>query len=61
MSKNNMGEMLTGLTPDMKKEIVLSLVASLLSDLNDQGKKDFLKSALEGRKKGRDLIDMVAH
>lgn len=61
MSKKKMGEILTGLTPGLKKEIVQSLVSSLLSDLNDQEKKDFLQSALDGRKKSRDLIDMVAH
>lgn len=61
MIKNNEGETLTGLSPDLKKEILQSLVASLLGGLDEKEKKDILQAALTNTKKSRDLIDMVGH
>ena len=61
MIKNKTGETLTGLSPELKKEIILSLVASLLGGLNENEKKDILQAALTNKKKSRDLFDMVGH
>ena len=61
MSKNKMGETLVGLSPDLKKEMLQSLVASLLIDLSEEEKKDVLQGVLTNYKKGRELIDMVGH
>jgi len=61
MSKNKMGKTLVGLSPDLKKEMLQSLVASLLIDLSEEEKKDVLQGALTNHKKGRELIDMVGH
>ena len=61
MSKNNIGENFLGLSPDLKKEILQSLVASLLGGLNEKEKKDILQTALTSPKKSRELIDMVGH
>ena len=61
MDNRNIGETISSLSPDLKKEIVHSLVASLLSDLNEAEKKKFLQRALAGRKKSGELIEMVEH
>ncbi len=61
MDNDKIGETLSSLGPDLKKEILHSLVAYLLSDLNEDEKKKFLQAALAGRKKGGELIEMVEH
>ena len=61
MNNHNIGETLSSLSPDLKKEILHSLVASLLSGLNETEKKNFLQRALAGRKKSGELIEMVEH
>lgn len=61
VENDKIGETLSSLSPALKKEILHSLVASLLSDLNEAEKKEFLQAALTGRKKSRELIEMVEH
>ena len=61
MDNSNIGETLSSLSPDLKKEILHSLVAYLLSDLNEDEKKKFLQTALAGRKKSGEVIEMVEH
>ena len=61
MGEKNIDEFLGSLTPDLKKEILQNLVASLLEGLNKEEQKDILQSALTSSKKSRELIDMVGH
>ena len=61
MGENKFGDVLVDLSPDSKKEILQSLVASLLVGLNEEEQKDILQAALTTQKKSRELIDMVGH
>ena len=61
MSINHTGNNFGSLNPDLKKEILRSLVASLLDGLNEKEKKDILQDVLTNQKKSRELIDMVGH
>ena len=61
MGENKFGDILVDLSPDSKKEILQSLVASLLVGLNEEEQKDILQAALTTQKKSRELIDMVGH
>jgi len=61
MSKKNIGEFLGNLGPDLKKEILQTLVASLLEGLKEEEQKDILQSALTSPRKSRELFDMVGH
>lgn len=59
MDKNNIGKILGNLSPDLKKEILQTLVASLLEGLKEEEQKEILQSALTFPRKSRELIDMV--
>lgn len=61
MVKNNIGEFLGSLSPNLKKEILQALVVSLLEGLKEEEKKNILQSALDSSQKSRELIDMVGH
>ena len=61
MGEKNIGEFLGNLSPDLKKEILQTLVASLLEGLQEEEQKDILQSALTSSGKSRELIDMVGH
>jgi hypothetical protein len=61
MSKKNIGHNFDNLSSDLKKEILQSLVASLLDGLNEEEQKDIFHAALTTQKKSRELIDMVGH
>ena len=61
MGNNKIGETLVGLSPDLKKEMLQSLVASLLVDLSEEEKKDVLQGALINHKRSPELVDMVGH
>lgn len=61
MGKNNIDEILGNMSPDLKKEILQTLVASLLEGLKEEEQKDIFQSALTSPGKSRELIDMVGH
>ncbi len=61
MGEKNIGEFLGNLSPDLKKEVLQTLVASLLEGLQEEEQKDILQSALTSSGKSRELIDMVGH
>ncbi len=61
MDKNKIGETLSSMSPVLKKELLDSLVTSLLSDLNETEKKELLQTILTGRKKNQKLVDMVEY
>jgi gamma-glutamyl:cysteine ligase YbdK (ATP-grasp superfamily) len=56
-------DILAKASPAAKKELLDKVVSALLKDLNETGKKDVLRSVLEGRKSagqfGGEIIDMV--
>ena len=61
MGKKNIDGFLGNLSPDLKKQILQTLVASLLEGLKEEEQKDILQSALTSPRKSRELIDMVGH
>ena len=61
MDKNNIGEFLGDLSPNLKKEILQALVVSLLEGMKEEEKKNILQSALASAQKSRELVDMVGH
>ncbi len=61
MDKNNIGEFLGDLSPNLKKEILQALVVSLLEGMKEEEKKNILQSALASSQKSRELVDMVGH
>jgi hypothetical protein len=61
MREKNIDEILGNLSPDLKKEILQTLVAYLLEGLKEDEQKDILQSALTSPRKSRELIDMVGH
>jgi len=61
MSKNSIDETVVGLSPDVKKEVLQSLVTSLLIGLSEKEKKEILRAVLANHEKSRELIDMVGH
>lgn len=61
MSKKNIGHNFDNLSSDLKKEILQSLVASLLEGLNEEERKAILHTAMITRKQSWELIDMVGH
>ena len=61
MGEKNISEFLGDLSPDLKKEILQTLVVSLLEGLKEEEQKDILQSALTSSAKSGELIDMVGH
>lgn len=61
MDKSKIGETLSNMSPALKKEFLDSLMTSLLSDLNETEKRKLLQSVLTGRKKNRELVEMVEY
>ena len=61
MREKNIDEILGNLSPDLKKEILQTLVAYLLEGLKEDEQKYILQSALTSPRKSRELIDMVGH
>jgi|APMed6443717190_1056831.scaffolds.fasta_scaffold47820_3 hypothetical protein len=61
MGGKNISEFLYNLSPDLKKEILQTLVASLIEGLEEKEQKEILQSALTSSQKSRELIDMVGH
>lgn len=61
MGNDKIGDLLSSLSPELKKELLDGMVASLLSDLNEAEKKKLLQTVLAGRKESRELATMVEH
>ena len=61
MGEKYKNDFLVNLSPDSKKEILKTLVASLLEGLKEDEQKDILQSALTSPRKSRELIDMVGY
>lgn len=59
MEKEKIGDLLSKLTPALKKELLNDLVSSLLKDVSETDKKQVLQSILAGRQGSGQVIDMV--
>jgi hypothetical protein len=59
MDKEKIGDLLSKLSPALKKELLNDLVASLLKDVSEKDKKQVLQSILAGRAGSGQVIDMV--
>ena len=54
-------EMISGLSPSLKKELLNELVASLLKEVSEEDKKQVLQAVLSSKKGSGQVIDMVEH
>ena len=61
MENGKIEDVLSNMSPSSKKELLDSLVNSLLRDLSEAKKKDLLQTILTGREKNRELAEMVEH
>jgi hypothetical protein len=61
VENDKIGETLSSLSPALKKEILHSLVAALLSDLTEEERIEFLQTVRTRREKSGELIEMVEH
>lgn len=59
MSEKEIGEILSEMSPVMKKELYKSLMSSLLNDLDKEEKTEFFQTVLKGRGESPPVIDMV--
>ncbi len=61
MSERKIENVLKGLSPAMKKDVLDNLVFALLSELSESDRKEMLNAALAGRKDNQRLVSMVEH
>ncbi len=54
-------DILSGLRPSVKKELLDNLIKSLLSDMQDTEKKELFHKLVSGGRENRQVIDMVDH
>jgi hypothetical protein len=59
MEKEKIGDLLSKVSPALKKELLYDLVASLLKELNETDKKEVLQGILAGKKGTGQVVDMV--
>lgn len=61
MADPYIGEIISGLSPSLRKELLHELVGSLVREINETERKELLQTALAGHKENRQVIDMVEH
>jgi hypothetical protein len=61
MGEKDITQLLSGMSPAAKKELLDGLVVHILSELNEDTKKDLLRSVATGQKDNRQLSAMVEH
>ncbi len=61
MDNDKIEDILSNMSPVLKKELLNSLVTSLMNELNEAEKKDLLQTVLMGQKESRELAVMVEH
>jgi hypothetical protein len=59
MGDNSINDIISHLDPAMKKELLNSLVISLLDDLMESEKRELLQMVAAGGRKNRHVIEMV--
>ena len=61
MGEKDIKQMLSGMSPMAKKELLDGLVVHILSELNEDVKKDLLRTIVTGQKENRQLASMVEY
>lgn len=61
MGEKEIKQMLSGMNPAAKKELLDGLVVHILSELNEDVKKDLLRTVVTGQKDNRQLASMVEY
>jgi hypothetical protein len=61
MGEKEMKQMLSGMSPAAKKELLDGLVVHILNGLNEEVKKDLLRTVVTGQKENRQLASMVEY
>jgi len=61
MGEKDIKQMLSGMSPMAKKELLDGLVVNILSELNEDVKKDLLRTIVTGQKENRQLASMVEY
>lgn len=61
MDEGKIQDILSGMGPSLKKELLNTLVTSLLSELKETEKKELLQTVVTGGRKNRQVIEMVEH
>lgn len=61
MGEKEIRQMLSGMNPAAKKELLDGLVVHILSGLNEDVKKDLLRTVVTGQKENRQLASMVEY
>jgi len=61
MGEKDIKQMLSGMSAASKKEFLDGLVVHILSELNEDVKKDLLRTVVTGQKENRQLTSMVEH
>ncbi len=59
MEEKDISDILSGVNPDLKKELLNNFVSSILKELNETDKKEVLQAILAGKKGTGQVIDMV--
>ena len=59
MEKGTIEKVMTGMSSTEKREVLSSLVTTLLKDLNESDKEEMLRNVVAGRKEGRQLASLV--
>ncbi len=61
MGEKEIKQMLSGMNTAAKKELLDGIVMYILSELNEDVKKDLLRTVATGKKESRQLASMVEH
>lgn len=61
MGEMDIKELLSGMSPSAKKELIEGLVVHILGDLSEDVKKDLLRTVVTGQKENRQLASMVEY
>jgi len=59
LEKGTIEKVMTGMSSTEKREVLSSLVTTLLKDLNESDKEEMLRNVVAGRKEGRQLASLV--
>jgi hypothetical protein len=61
MGENEIKQLLSDMSPAAKKELLDGLVGHILGELNEDARKDLLRTVVTGRKENRQLASMVEY
>jgi CHASE3 domain sensor protein len=59
LEKGTIEKVMTGMSSAEKREVLSSLVTTLLKDLNEAEKEEMLRAVASGRREGRRLAGLV--